>query len=138
MSETIFNDIDLHHFIQCDNYFRSNFNNEYFNLYSFTNYVINENEQLNNFEHLSLIHLNIRSIKSDFVSYLKTVNLRLDLICLSGTSINDDFLPDYKSFHSIRSGSIGSSKLHWSVIYLWIQNLLSVYLLKFSTTEKTL
>ena len=117
MSETIFNDIDLHHFIQCDNYFRSNFNNEYFNLYSFTNYVINENEQLNNFEHLSLIHLNIRSIKSDFVSYLKTVNLRLDLICLSGTSITDedfleDFLPDYKSFHSIRSGSIGSSKLH--------------------------
>ena len=117
MSETFFNDIDfdLNHFNQFNNNFNNNFGNEYFNSDSFNNYIINENLQLNNFENLSLIHLNIRSIKANgdnFISYLETINLKFDLICLSETWINDDdfledFLPGYKGFHSIRSGSRG-------------------------------
>ena len=55
---------------------------------------------------LTLIHLNIRSIKANgdnFVSYLENINLKFDVICLSETWINDndfseDFLPGYKSF----------------------------------------
>ena len=63
---------------------------------------------------LSLIHVNIRSLAANgdtFISYLSTLNLTFDVICLTETwtcdSSLDHLFPNYNGFHYSRSSSRG-------------------------------
>ena len=100
-------DAEINHF---NNAFPDVFNNDNLNQY-FT--VETFNNQFNHLSKtdLSILHLNIRSLAAngdDFISYIETLNVKFDIICLSETWLNDSniidnhFFPLYNSYHSFR------------------------------------
>ena len=77
-------DADINHF---NNAFPDVFNNDNSNQYFTVETFNNQFNHLNKTD-LSILHLNIRSLAAngeDFISYIETLTVKFDIICLSET-----------------------------------------------------
>lgn len=101
-------DADLNHFSELYPSFHHNLLNQYYDTAKF-----NEKFQHDNGVNLNIIHLNIRSLNANgdcFSSFLSTLEIKFDIICLTETWLHadnfiDNFFPGYAGFHLTRESS---------------------------------
>ena len=103
-------DVDLNHFNELYPSLQTSRENQYFDSDKFNRVFFSDGGR-----DLSLIHLNIRSIRANgdaFILYLSLLKRKFDVICLTETWVKepdliDDIFSDYHSFHSFRQSRVG-------------------------------
>ena len=132
-------DAEINHF---NNTFPDVFNNDNLSQYFTVKTFNNQFNDLNKID-LSILHLNIRSLAAngdDFISYIETLDVKFDIICLSETWLNDSnvidnhFFPLYNSYHSFRP----AGKRGGGVSIFVLKNHLSENLLHLSSNEESI
>ena len=114
MSFVNFDNIDVDNNFYNNNYpsINGNIREQYFDSANFCESFDSYNRP--NLADLKLIHVNIRSIQKNgdkLLTYLETLNVNFDVVCLTETWLLKDFtcihemFPDYNAYHSVRPGN---------------------------------